>query len=110
MAEEEPKQVRKVVITMGDNQAMIGIQAPECDPCFTPVELVAGEGAAAPLDQALASIPELVDQAQARWREQARNPTYDRPAPKVQPAATSTTRTGRQTPGRPNEPHQQSLL
>ncbi len=114
MAEEETKPVTRVVITLTRGNGFIGIQAAECDPFFASVALATpetdGEGATSALDQVLVRLPEALAEAQARWRDRARNPTHDRPAPRVQPASPRTTtpaRTGRQTP---NSSAQQPLL
>ena len=101
MTQEGTRSLTKVVITLTPTTGFIGIQAAECDPYFTSVDLVAEEDTmATPLDQVLEHLPAALDVAQARWREQARNPAYERPTPQVQPATPRTTspRTGRQTP------------
>lgn len=113
MTQEDTKTVTKVVITLTGATGFIGIQAAECDPYFTSVEIVTpeidldGEEGIPPLQQVLDRLPEALDVAQARWREQARNPAYERPVPEVRPASATTTtpaRTGRQTPSSPQRP------
>lgn len=107
MAEDQLRAVNKIVLSFGDGMASIGISAPECDPHFDVLMLVQGEDALTPLEQLLDRLPDVIHQAQEHWQGQARNPTYDRPVPQVQPASG---RTGRQTPARPSGPTQQSLL
>lgn len=65
----------KVVIFLKDGKGYMGIQAPECDPMLTPLE---GD-----LGAALERVPELVQQAQDKWAENARYPKADVPKPPV---------------------------
>ena len=107
MAEDQPRTINKIVLSFGDGMASIGISSAECDPHFDVVMLVQGEDAAPPVEQLLDRLPYVIEAAQEHWQAQARNPTYDRPVPQVQPASGLT---GRQTPARPSGPTQQSLL
>ncbi|HEU0021109.1 MAG TPA: hypothetical protein VFR55_05465 [Dehalococcoidia bacterium] len=107
MADDQPRSVNKIVLSFGDGMASIGVSAAECDPYFDVVTLVQGDDALTPLEQVLDRLPEVIEAAQERWQGQARNPTYDRPVPQIQPALG---RTGRQTRARPSGPTQQSLL
>jgi len=74
----------KVVISLKDGKGSIGIQAPNCDPIFTTLE---GD-----LGVALERVPELVQQAQERWAENARYPKADVPKPPPQPSRTQPSR------------------
>ena len=107
MADEQLRPVNKIVLSFGDGMVSIGISAPECDPHFDVVMLVQGDDALTPLEQVLERLPDVIHEARERWQDQARNPTYDRPVPQIQPASG---RSGRQTPARPRGPTQQSLL
>ena len=105
MPDEEPKALRKIVLTFGDNQVSIGLDAAECDPIFTLMPLDQAEGATTPLEQVLEHLPAAIYEARERWDAQAQNPTYQRPAP-VTPAAS----TVRRTPARPTGTVQQPLI
>ncbi len=101
MTQEDTKRVTKVVITLSEGTGFIGIQAAECDPFFTSVQLVNdAEDTMTPLEEVLLQLPTALVQAQDRWQEQAKNPTYERPVPEVRPATPRATPTspGRQTP------------
>ena len=111
MTDQEPRRVSKIVLTFGKTQATIGVFALECDPFFVPIVFAQGDDALPPLEQVLDYLPLALQAAQNRWREQARNPTYDRPAPQVQPTTgrRGTAQSGQQTLRR-SGPQQQSLL
>ena len=111
MADDQPRVVNKIVLSFGDGMASIGLSAAECDPHFDVVMLAQGEDALTPLEQVLDRLPNVMHQAQEHWQGQARNPTYDRPAPQIQPAADrpGSARSGQQTPRR-SGPQQRSLL
>jgi hypothetical protein len=63
----------KVVITLKDSGGFVGVQAPNCDPIFTPFE---GE-----LEAFLGRIPELVQEARQRWDQNPRYPKCESPLP-----------------------------
>ena len=111
MAQEQPKPINKIVLSFGDGMASIGISAQDCDPYFEVVTLAQGNDALTPLEQVLDRLPDAIHQAQQRWQGQSRNPTYDRPVPQIQPAASrsGSSRSGQPTPRR-SGPQQQSLL
>ncbi|MBA7610951.1 hypothetical protein ES703_18165 [subsurface metagenome] len=79
----------KVVIILKDTRAMVGVQAPDCDPIFTTLE---GDLAAA-----LAQVSALVESANAKWDANPRYPKAvmpeppPRPTPARTPAAPATT-------------------
>lgn len=75
----------KVVIFLKDGRGYMGIGVSECDPILTPLE---GDLAAA-----LERVPELVQQARAKWTENTRYPKADLPKP-------STPEPRQTTPGR----------
>lgn len=63
----------KVVISLKVGGGSIGLQSPDCDPILTIFE---GD-----LGTALERVPELVQQAQDKWAENARYPKADLPKP-----------------------------
>jgi hypothetical protein len=63
----------KVVITLKDSGGFVGVQAPNCDPIFTPFD---GE-----LEAFLGRIPELVQEARQRWDQNPRYPKCESPLP-----------------------------
>ncbi len=69
----------KIVISLKDSKAAVGIQAPECDPVFSTIE---GE-----LPTVLERVPGLVNDARVRWGLNPRYPKCEtnleppRPAP-----------------------------
>jgi hypothetical protein len=72
----------KVVISLKESRAAVGVQAPECDPVFFGVE---GD-----LQAALKAVPDFVDEAKARWETSKLCPKCETPLPsQVQPAATT---------------------
>lgn len=99
-AEEAPSEPRqptdelKVVIIMKGNRSMVGVQSPDCDPIFTPVE---GDMAAA-----LAQVPALVESANAKWDANPRYPKADIPEPA--PAATPARTPSAPAPAKPKQP------
>ena len=63
----------KIVITLKEHTASIGVQKPDCDPIFSKVE---GD-----LPAALESVPGLVEQAQTSWGTNPRYPKCETPLP-----------------------------
>ena len=59
----------KVIITAKEGKCSVGIGSPNCDPQISTVE--------GGLEQALAKLPELIQQAQAKWSQSPRNPQSD---------------------------------
>ena len=98
--EEKPSEPRqpsdeiKVVIILKANRAMVGVQSPDCDPIFTPIE---GDLAAV-----LPQVPALVESANAKWDANPRNPKADLPEPPPSPAPTRTTTAS--GPAKPKQP------
>ena len=83
----------KVVIILRNENVMIGIQSPDCDPVY---ETLKGTLAAA-----LKKVPKIVDKAKQQWMEKPRYPKADLPAP-PQPVASSSTAT-RSSPKQDNK-------
>ena len=73
----EPSDELKVVITMKGDRSIVGIQSPECDPVFTPLE--------GGLDAVLARVPALVKSANEKWDANPKNPKTVRPEPPPEP-------------------------
>ena len=70
----------KVIITAKEGKCSVGIGSPNCDPQLSTVE--------GGLEQALAKLPELIQQAQAKWSQSPRNPQSDIvPTPLLSPPA-----------------------
>ena len=90
----QPTDEMKVVIILKGNRAMVGVQSPDCDPIFTPVE---GDLAAA-----LAEVPALVDSANAKWDANPRYPKADLPEPP--PAPTPARTPTAPAPAKPKQP------
>jgi len=61
----------KIVITLKDHTASIGVQKPDCDPFFSRVE---GD-----LPAVLESVPGLVEEAQRSWDSNPRYPECETP-------------------------------
>lgn len=70
----------KITITYKEEHAMVGIGSADTDPLWFPL--------AGSLEDVLAAVPDLVRQAQERWQQQAKYPTYERPAPPPLPTPT----------------------
>ena len=68
----------KVVLTLKEGGGFLGVQAPDCDPVFTPFQ---GEW-----EPFLERIPELVREARQRWAQNPRYPKCEAPLP-AQPEA-----------------------
>ena len=77
----------KIVIVLKESHAIVGIQAPDCDPVLTNIE---GD-----LDAVLQRVPSLVSEANQRWDENPRYPKTD--LPEVEPVASSQQSRGRQS-------------
>jgi len=72
----------KVVISLKESKAAVGVQAPECDPVFFGLE---GD-----LQATLNAVPEFVDEAKTRWETSKLCPKCESPLPsQEQPAATT---------------------
>lgn len=70
----------KIVITLKETTASIGIQKPDCDPVFSRVE--------GNLPAALESIPGLVEEAQRSWDSNPRYPKCETPLTPKSPPTT----------------------
>ena len=70
----------KVVIILKNENVMIGVQSPDCDPVY---ETLKGT-----LATALKKVPKIVDGAKQQWTENPRYPKADLPPP-PQPVAPS---------------------
>jgi len=73
----KPSDELKVVITLKGDRAIVGIQSPDCDPIFTPLE--------GGLPAALSQIPALVKSANAKWDANPKNPKAKMPEPPPAP-------------------------
>lgn len=67
----------KIVVTLKEHAASVGVQAPNCDPVFSRVE---GD-----LPAVLESVPALVEEAQRRWDASPRYPKCEWPLPSQTP-------------------------
>ena len=76
----------KIVIVLKESRAIVGIQAPDCDPVLSNVE---GD-----LDAVLQRVPSLVNEANQRWDSNPRYPKAD--LPEEEPVASSQQSHGRQ--------------
>jgi hypothetical protein len=85
---DEQKDELKVVISLKGDKALVGIQAPECDPAFFGLE---GD-----LWATLKAVPKFVEEAKTRWQASKLNPKCETPLPsQTQPApVTSRASTG----------------
>ena len=91
----------KVIITAKEGKCSVGIGSPNCDPQLSIVE--------GGLEQALAKLPELIQQAEQKWSQSPRNPQSDivptpppsAPARTPSPAS-SATKTAQGAKGQPS--------
>ncbi len=74
----------KVLIAIDGENIMVGVKTPDTDPIFTKVE--------GGLDAALQRVPELIEDAKAKWATSPRNPkaVLPEPPPSPTPARTPT--------------------
>jgi hypothetical protein len=71
----------KLVISLKDDKAMVGVQTPECDPVFFSIE---GD-----LGAVLGGVPGFVEEAKRRWETSKLNPKCETPLPsQAKPVAT----------------------
>ena len=85
-AEKPASNELKIVIVMKSDRAMIGVQAPDCDPVY---ETMDGD-----LPAVLACVPKTVEVARLKWATSKRNPKADLPKPAA-PVTTATTTAAR---------------
>ena len=72
----------KVVISLKEDKAAVGVQAPECDPVFFGLE---GD-----LQTTLKAVPKFVEEAKTRWETSKLYPKCETPLPsQEQPVATT---------------------
>ena len=74
----------KVVISLKENKASVGVQAPECDPVFFGLE---GD-----LKSILKAVPGFVGEAKTRWEANKRYPKCETPLPSEAEAAPAVSR------------------
>ena len=74
----------KVVISLKESKAAVGVQAPECDPVFF--------GLQGDLQAALNTVPEFVEQAKTRWETSRLYPKCETPLPSQEKTAATTSR------------------
>jgi len=77
----------KVVISLKDGKASLGVQAPDCDPVFAVLE--------GSLEEALEKVPALVAEAREKWDS---SPRYPKTSHQLTPAPS--------TPAQPQTPVQ----
>lgn len=88
----------KIVINLKDGRdsALIGISKPTCDPIFATA--IGGWGSV------VTRLQELLDEAEAKWAENPRNPKCETPLPSQEVVATrSTTSRPAQTTPKQNQ-------
>ena len=91
----EPKSNEmKVLIAIDGENIMVGVKTPDTDPIFTKVE----GGLAA----ALQRVPELIEDAKAKWATSPRNPKVNLPEPPA--PATPARTTSAAAPPKPKQP------
>ncbi len=73
----KPSDELKIVIILKGDRAIVGIQSPDCDPIFTPLE--------GGLPAALSQIPALVESANDKWDANPKNPKAKMPEPPPAP-------------------------
>lgn len=80
--EEKPKPSNelKVVIVLKEDNIMLGVQSPDCDPVYTTLK--------GTLAAALKQVPKLVAEAKQKWSANPRNPNANLPTPEPPPART----------------------
>lgn len=81
-APKQPANEMKVVIVIKDDNILLGIQAPECDPVYTTMKGDLGE--------ALEKVPGLVAEAKQQWEASPRYPKANLPEPAPSPVSTGT--------------------
>jgi len=74
----EPSEL-KVVLTLKENRALIGVIAPDCDPHLPPGLTLESEGLAERVQEALGHVGGVLRDAMALWDERKRNPRYVKP-------------------------------
>ncbi len=72
-APKKPSNEIKVVIVMKDENVLLGVQSPDCDPVYTTVK--------GSLSVALKKVPALVAEAKQKWEANPRYPKADLPEP-----------------------------
>jgi hypothetical protein len=98
--EKEPKKPSnelKIVITLKDDRAIVGLQSPDCDPIFTTVE--------GGLPAVTKQLPKLIKDAKAKWATAPQNPEAKLPEPPAPPPAPR-----RAAPAPREEPAQPSMF
>ena len=88
----------KVVISLKGEKGFVGVQAPNCDPVFSPFE--------GGLEQALERVPGLVSEAREKWEQ---SPRYPETKHELTPQPTQESRPA-QTRQRVQQPQQQRLF
>ncbi len=72
--EASPTEDLKVVVSIKDGRATIGVQQPSSDPHIEPVD-------APDLSGLVREVPAVVERAAAKWGDAPRFPAHERPAP-----------------------------
>lgn len=94
-----PREEIKITIMMKGDRALIGAQAPECDP-----KMITVQGT---LQTALERVPSFIEQSNLEWDASPRNPKAPPPPPPPAPArvaTTTSTAAGKSTVTKPAKP------
>lgn len=81
-AAKKPVNEMKIVIVMRDENLMIGVQSPNCDPVYTTMK--------GTLPAALKKVPALVAEAKKKWETTPLNPKANLPEPTPPPTPART--------------------
>uniref|UniRef100_A0A6M3M007 Putative von Willebrand domain containing protein n=1 Tax=viral metagenome TaxID=1070528 RepID=A0A6M3M007_9ZZZZ len=96
-AATEPKSNEmKVLIAIDGENIMVGVKTPDTDPVFTKVE---GD-----LASALQQVPQLIEDAKAKWATSPRYPEANLPKPPAPAPAAPARRISAAAPPKPNQP------
>jgi len=94
---KKPSNELKIVITLKDDRAIVGLQSTDCDPIFHTVE--------GGLPAVKKQLDKLISEAKAKWTTSPQNPKAKLPEPPPPPPASR-----RQAPVRHEEPAQPSMF
>lgn len=79
---QKPSNEMKVVIVTKDDNVLLGVQSPDCDPVYKTMK--------GSLSAALKKVPALVAEAKQQWEAAPRYPKADLPEPPPRPATVRT--------------------
>ena len=90
----------KIVVSLRQSGAVVGVQVPDCDPVFCNLE--------GNLQDVLNAVPQFVEEARTRWETSKLYPKCESPLPsQQQPAATVSQNSTRSTQSAPAQQTQQ---